>query len=165
MEDVLVPETLRVEPTDSGNFGPCACCGSETRRVWGFVHSPSGTAAAYFVQWAVGRVADHGALFDLILGDWGEGAAAADRVLVTLDYRLTETGPAFMVIDSAGRPAARSELVGRALARADVVGQPVAGQAFPVADAVLAGDERIVELLGSYRMGPAPHKPWWQLWR
>ena len=157
--------TLRVEPTDSRDFGPCACCGSETRRVWGFVRSPSGTAAAYFVQWAVGRVADHGALFDLILGAWGEGATAANRVLVTLDYRLTDTGPAFMVIDSVSRPAAKNEVVGRALARTEVVGQPVAQQAFAVADAVLAGDARVAELLGPYRMGSAPRKSWWQFWR
>jgi hypothetical protein len=157
-------KSLRVEPTEESDFGPCECCGSRTRRVWGFVHSPAGTAA-YFVQWAVGRVPDHGALFDLILGRWGDGATAADRVLVTLDYRLTDTGPAFMVVDSGGRPAAGSELVGRALVRADVVGQPVAGEAFSVADAVLAQDARVAELLGPYRMGPAPRKPWWRFWK
>jgi hypothetical protein len=138
-----VVQPLHVEPTESRDFGPCECCGSKTRRVWGFVHFPTGTAAAYFVQWAVGRVADHGALFDLILGQWGDGTSAADWVLVTLDYRLADTGPAFIVIDSGSRPAAESELVGRALARADVVGQPVAEQAFAVADAALAEDSRI----------------------
>ncbi len=148
-------QSLRVEPTESRDFGPCPCCGSQTRRVWGFVHSSAGTVAAYFVQWAVGRVHDHGALCDLILGRWGEGTTAAERVLVTLDYRLTDTGPAFMVIDSAGRPAAGSDLVGRALARAEVVGQPIAAEAFAVVDAVLAQDGRIAELLGPYRMGPA----------
>jgi hypothetical protein len=160
-----VPDSLRIEPTDGRDFGPCACCGSETRRVWGFVHTPAGTAAAYFVQWAVGRVADHGALFDIVLGRWGDGTAASDRVLVTLDYRLTDTGPAFMVIDSVGRPSADSGLAWRALARLEVVGQPIAGQAFAVADAVLGGDARIAELLGPYRMGPAPRRRWWQLWR
>jgi hypothetical protein len=120
--------------------------------------------AAYFVQWAVGRVADHGALFDLVLGRWGAGATAADRVLVTLDYRITDTGPAFMVIDSAGRPADDPSMVGRALSRAEVVGQPVAAESFTVADAVLAQDARIAEVLGPYRMGPAPRKPWWRFW-
>lgn len=157
-------ESLRVEPTGAADFGPCECCGAATRRVWGFVHRPAGTEAAYFVQWAVGRVPDHGALFDLILGRWGDGAAATDRVLVTLDYRLTDTGPAFMVVDAAGRPAADSDAGGRPLARDEVVGRPVAGRAFPVADAVLAGDARVAELLGPYRMGPAPRKPWWRFW-
>jgi hypothetical protein len=158
-------DLLRVEPTESRDFGPCDCCGAATRRVWGYVHSHGGTAAAYFVQWAVGRVADHGALFDLVLGQWGEGTTAADRVLIALDYRLTDTGPAFMVIDSDSRPAAKSELVGRALARIEVVGQPIAEQAFRVVDALLAQDPRIGELLGPYRMRPAPRKPWWRLWR
>jgi hypothetical protein len=156
--------SLSVEPTGASDFGPCDCCGSATRRVWGFAHAPDRAVAAYFVQWAVGRVADHGALFDLVLGRWGDGATAADRVLVTLDYRLTDTGPAFMVVDSAGRPADDPGLVGPALTRAEVVGQPVAGEAFPVADAVLAQDARIAEVLGPYCMGPAPRKLWWRLW-
>lgn len=153
-----------VEPTGASDFGPCECCGAASRRVWGFVHAPDRAVAAYFVQWAVGRVPDHGALFDLVLGRWGEGTSAQDRVLVTLDYRLTETGPAFMVVDCADRPANVRNMVGRALTRAEVVGRPVAGEAFPVADAVLAQDDRVIEVLGSYRMGPAPRKPWWRFW-
>jgi hypothetical protein len=157
-----VVELLRVEPTDSRDSGPCECCGANTRRVWGFVHGAAGPIAAYFVQWAVGRVAGHGANFDLILGRWGEGTAAADRSLVALEYRLTDTGPAFMVIDAAGRPAGGSELVGRTLARGEVVGRPLAQEAFRVVDAVLAQDARVAELLGPYRMGPPPRRPWWR---
>ncbi len=131
----------------------------------GICPQPDRTVAAYFVQWAVGRVPDHGALFDLILGQWGNATTAADRVLVTLDYRLNDTGPAFMVIDSAGRPAAESELIGQALARAEVIGQPVAAEAFAVADAVLAHDARIAELTRHRAAwGPTPPRPWWRLW-
>jgi hypothetical protein len=104
-------------------------------------------------------------LFDLVLGRWGDGATAADRSLVTLDYRATEEGPAFMVIDAAGRPAAESGLVDRALARSEVVGQAVAEEAFAVVDAVLVQDVRIAELLGQYQMGPPPRKSWWRFWR
>ena len=157
-------QSLSVELTEAADFGPCDCCGSATRRVWGFVHVSGRVMAAYFVQWAIGRVADHGALFDLVLGRWGEGASAADRVLVTLDYQITDSGPAFMVIDSVGRPADDPGMVGRALSRAEVVGQSVAGEAFSVADAVLAQDARIAELLGPYRMGSVSRKPWWQFW-
>jgi hypothetical protein len=157
-------ESLSVEPTGASDFGPCECCGAATRRVWGFVRAPDRAVAAYYVQWAVGRASDHGALFDLVLGQWGEGASATDRVLVTLDYRLTETGPEFMVVDSAGRPADDRKMVGRALTRAEVIGRPIAGEAFPVADAVLAQDSRIAEVLGPYHMGPAPQRPWWRFW-
>ncbi len=158
-------EPLSIEPTGASDFGPCECCGSATRRVWGLAHAPDRDVAAYFVQWAVGRVGDHGALFDLVLGRWSDGTTAADRVLVTLDYRLTDTGPAFMVIDAAGRPAAESELLERALSRAEVIGQPVAQEAFAVADAVLEQDARIAELLGQYRITPRRQRPRWMFWK
>jgi hypothetical protein len=153
-----VAKTLIVEPDEAADAGPCECCGGVTRRAWGFVCSPERAVAAYVVQWAVGRVPDHGAMFDLILGPRGEGTSPADRVLVALDYRLTDTGPAFMVVDAAGRGADNRGIVRRALSRAEVVGQPVAGEAFAVADAVLAQDGRIAELLGNYRLLP-PRKP------
>ena len=57
-------ESLQVEPTSAADFGPCDCCGAATRRVWGFVHGQAGTVAAYLIQWAVGRVPDHGARVD-----------------------------------------------------------------------------------------------------
>jgi hypothetical protein len=145
-------ESLKVEPTGEKDHGPCECCGNNSRRVWGFVHTPDATLAAYFVHWTVGRVTDHGANFDLIVGRWGEEATAADRALVALKYRLLENGPAFMVIDAQGRPAADTNLVGRVLRRDEVVGQPVAKQAFAVVDAVLAEDARVAELLGPYKL-------------
>jgi hypothetical protein len=159
-----VTESLRVEPTEATDFGPCECCGAATRRVWGFVHNPAGTRTSYFVQWAVGRVPDHGALFDLIIDEPGAGTTTADRLLVTLEYRLTDAGSEFMVVDSADRPAAKSELVTRALARSDVIGQAVAEDAFAVVDAVLAQDVRVAELLGQYQMSPPVRKSWWRFW-
>jgi hypothetical protein len=143
---------LTVEPTGQKDHGPCACCGNLSRCVWGFVHGAEGTRAAYFVHWTVGRVADHWPNFDLIIGRWGEGASAADRSLVAMEYRLLDNGPAFRVIDAEGRPAAESELVGRVLPRSEVVGQPIAGEAFALVDAVLAQDDRVAELLGPWRV-------------
>ena len=55
-------------------------------------------------------------------------------------------------------------LVGRVLRRSDVIGQPIADQAFAIVDAVLAQDTRVAELLGPWRMGPAPRRPWWKFW-
>jgi hypothetical protein len=145
-------EELSVEPSGTSDYGPCVCCGNNSRRVWGFIHTPKGTLASYFVHWTLNRVEDHGANFDLILGEWGEYATAEDRYLVSLAYRLFENGPAFMVIDGHDRPSAKSELVGHVLRRAEVVGQPIAKQAFAVVDAILAQDGRVLELLGRYRM-------------
>ncbi len=145
-------EALRVEPTGTNDFGPCECCGNNSRSVCGFIHTPQETLAAYFVHWTLNRVEDHGANFDLILGKWGEQATAKDRCLVSLAYRLCEDGPQFMVIDGHDRPAAKSELVGRVLLREEVVGKPIADLAFAAVDAILAQDKRVLELLGPYRM-------------
>ena len=141
-------EILKVEPTGANDPGPCKCCGNNSRCVWGFIHTPEYGLASYFVHWTLGRVSDHGANFDLIIGRWGDESSARDRVLVSLEYRLLESGPAFMVIDSGDRPAASSDLVGRTLTRAEVVGQQIATQAFAIVDAVLAQDKRVSELLG-----------------
>jgi hypothetical protein len=97
-------------------------------------------------------VADHGANFDLIIGKWGDQATAQDRSLVSLAYRLFESGPQFMVIDGHDRPSAKSELVGHVLPRAEVVGQPIAKVSFAAVDAILAQDRRVLELLGPYQM-------------
>lgn len=157
-------ESLRVEPTEAEDFGPCECCGAATRRVWGFIRNAAASRTTYFVQWAVGRVPDHGALFDLIVDERGPGATAVDRLLVTLEYRLTDSGPEFMVVDAAERPAAKSGLVTRALARSEVIGQAVATDAFAAVDAVLAQDIRVAELLGNHRLGPPRRKSWWRFW-
>ena len=146
---------LVVEPTGQKDFGACPCCGNVSRRVWGFVHAPDAALAAYFVHWTVGKVADHWPNFDLIIGRWGDGATAADRRLVALEYRLLDTGPSFRVIDARGRPAADSQLAGKVLRRCDVIGRKIAPIAFAVVDAVLAQDDRVSELVGPWRIvGP-----------
>jgi hypothetical protein len=144
-------EFLRVEPTGVRDFGPCDCCGNNSRSVWGLIHSAEGTIASYFVQWTLTRIADHGANFDLILGQWGEKATPLDRCLVSLAFRLFDNGPQFMVIDGRSRPAATSELVGHILRRNDVVGQPIATRAYAAVDAILAQDPRLSELRGKDR--------------
>jgi hypothetical protein len=139
---------LRIEPSGSKDFGPCNCCGGSSRRVWGYVHDSGGAAAVYFVQWTLGHVDRHGATFDLIIGKWGEGAQRSDRCSVSLEFRRTDRGPAFMVIDSGNRPVASSDLVGRSLARVEVIGTPLAEVAFSIVDAVWLQDERIAEVAG-----------------
>ena len=142
-------DALEVEASGANDTGSCECCGHQSRCVWGFVHAAEGTIAAYFVHWICGRVQEHGANFDLIIGEWGEASTARDRALVALEYRVLESGPAFMVRDSSARPVAENELVGQALRRAEVVVRPIAERAFAIADAVLARDERVAELSGA----------------
>jgi len=116
--------------------------------VWGYVHEGRRSLASYFVQWKVGQVRRHGANFDLILGKWGEGTGADDRVAVALQFRRTETGPSFMVVDAGGRPTARGGLARAALARDQVLGSPWEQEAYDVVDAVWLKDERIREIVG-----------------
>lgn len=141
--------SLTIEPTGANDTGVCECCGHMSRCVWGLVHTPKQTLACYFVHWTLNGVRDHGANFDLIVGPWSDGASARDRVLVAMEYRLLESGPAFMVIDSNHRPAATSELVGQALSRDEVIGQPIAREAFDIVDTILAQDVRVAELINS----------------
>ncbi len=140
--------TLIVEPTGQKDFGPCECCGSNSRTVWGVVHEGRRTLASYFVQWTLGQVPLHGATFDLILGKWGAGASPADRVAVSLRFRRTDTGPSFMVVDAPGRPTARGTLADSALTRDQVLGSSWEQEAYDVIDALWLKDARISEIVG-----------------
>jgi len=139
---------LIVEPTGQKDFGPCECCGGTSRTVWGLVHEGRQSLASYFVQWKLGQVPRHGANFDLILGKWGEGAGPDDRVAVALQFRRTEKGPSFMVVDAQDRPTTRGDLAGAALGRDQVLGSSWEQVAYDVVDAVWLKDERIKEIVG-----------------
>lgn len=126
-------------------YGPCECCGNISRRVWGDIEAKRETAAVYFVNWTRKRP-DHGANFDLILGKWGKGTSAEDRYAVSLEFRILQGQPQFMVIDAQDRPAGQSELVGAALSREQVIDTPLAQKVFDMVDEICAQDPRIAEL-------------------
>ena len=102
--------------------GPCACCGNDSRSVWGVVHRGEVTEAVYDVHWTVGRIRRR-VHFDLA-GKGGEGAQPSDRVGVSLEFRITEEGPSFMVINASDRRVASGGVVGRGLTREQVIGTP-----------------------------------------
>ncbi len=139
---------ITLEPTGSSDFERCECCGERSRTVWGLARRDGIADAAYFVHWTLGKVADNGAHFDLILGRWGEDATPADRYAVSLEYRRTDRGPAFTVIDAPTRPIAHNELVARALRRDEVVGTALAPHVFELLDAIWLKDRRISEVVG-----------------
>jgi hypothetical protein len=139
---------FEIAPGGSVDTGRCECCGNLSRRVWGYAAREGEAYASYFVHWTLGHVPEFGAYFDLIVGRWGEGTTSAGRCAVSLDYRLLESGPGFMVIDADKRDIAKNELVGRALKRIDVIGQPLAEHIFALCDAILAEDRRLAELIG-----------------
>jgi len=142
--------TLHIAPINTSDHR-CSCCGEASRTAWGEVRHGDSAHAVYYVHWTIGRVSDHGANFDIILGRWGEGTTSAERYAVSLAYRLFDNGPQFMVIDSADRRVAKSDLVGKGLARVDVIGSPIATEVFAICDAILAEDARVAELWGQHR--------------
>ncbi|WP_206108137.1 hypothetical protein [Paludisphaera soli] len=174
--------SLIIEPAGSKDTGVCECCGHHSRRVWGFVATPDAAVAAYYVHSTLGRVVEHGATFDVVLGAWGEGTSGADRSVVSLLYRLAEDGPGFMVVDAEGR-IDDPNVASKALRRDEVVGRPIARQVFAITDAILEQDGRVAELLGRDPIPPADavpgHRParltereasslrkrrWWEFW-
>lgn len=116
-----------------------------TQRVWGYVNQDDATIAAYFVEWTPGH-AQNPANFDLILGTWGSATDANDRKAVALDFRRSDTGPSFTVIDAKDRPVAKSSLVSEALRRDQVVGEPIAETVFAICDTVWLQDHRLTSL-------------------
>ena len=142
-------EEFTVETSGSNDHGPCECCGNRSRTVCGYLRRGGHAAAAYFVQWTLTRVHDHGANFDLVLGKWGDGTSPADRQIVAVAYRIIGGVPQFMVIDAATRTVARNtDLATTALGRDQVIGTPLASEVFAMLDAIWLGDRRIEELAG-----------------
>lgn len=137
-----------IEPDGSQDFGPCECCGDNSRTVWGLVHRDNCTEAAYFVHWSLGKVAEKGANIDLILGPWGEGTDRADRSAVSLEFRQ---GFGVRIIDASVRNIARHSMVGRGLVREDVVMTPLAQEVFEILDSIWVQDGRIAEVTGPVR--------------
>lgn len=132
-----------VEPMGAAE-GLCACCGAASRAIWGVVHLQGAeTVASYFVNWTPGAaLAAHPANMDIILGAWGEGTGAADRVGVSLLYSEGENGPGVQVIDARSRKFAKNPLLGAALGRDEVMDTPVAQSVFGIFDAVFLQDPR-----------------------
>ncbi len=135
-----------IELSGSHDFGPCDCCGTNSRTVWGYVYCDNAAEAVYYVHWSLGKVAEHGAHFDLIIWKWTEGREDAERQAVSLVY---QPGLGVVVIDAGTRKIAQEKLAGKALSRDEVIGTPLAQQAFNIFDAIWLQDGRIAEVTES----------------
>ena len=143
---------FKLEPQGESG-GLCECCGKTSKTVWGLVEAEAAPTACYYVQWTIDGVAEHGANFDLVIGAWGEGTTAKDRVVVCLEYRLLDHGPAFKIVDASTRGRDFCTLADAVLGRSDVIGTPLAGQVFAISDLILARDGRVAELRGDRKVG------------
>lgn len=127
-------QDLDLEQTGSSQ-GHCDCCGTQTQRIWGFVNSRETTVAAYYVGWTVGKP-DHGAVYDLIIGKWGDNTSEVDRTHVALDFTLIEEKPNFIVVNATNRSSDYSSVAHSGFLREEVIGTPIAEQVFAIVDAI-----------------------------
>lgn len=111
--------------------------------MWGYVHEPERTIAAYFVQWTIGS-RDHFPNLDFLIGTWGNDQIK-DRVLSS--WAFNPGANEFMIIDAAERPAAKSALCSHALSRDETLStQGVKSIATQCLDAVWLQDHRLDEI-------------------
>jgi len=137
---------LRVE-TDGESGGVCDCCGNKTRTIWGYIHEPEKTIAAYFVQWTCDKP-EHSPNFDFIIGTWGN-EEINDKKLSSWVLNAAPGGGGFIAIDGAGRQLSNNELVTEALTRMQVVNDTkLMDLTTELIDAVWLGDPRIGEIRG-----------------
>jgi hypothetical protein len=125
--------------------GICDCCGRTSKTIWGNLSANDRTLAVYYVRWTV-DAPEHNPSIDLLVGEWGDGANAQNRVLVSLLFQPSANGGAFMIVDGQGRLADSRDLCARALRRAEVVGTPLAQEVFGLVDAIWLTEPRIAEV-------------------
>ena len=82
---------LEFDANNQAELGPCPDCGKNTKRVWGYIYNADAARAAYFVEWTPAHP-QRDAVFDLILGKWGEAAGPEDRSAVSVAFRVLDTG-------------------------------------------------------------------------
>ena len=132
-----------VEASGASELVPCDACGDKSKSVSGFVRGESGKTT-YVVQWTDEKVAEHGAHFDLLM------AQDPQSLAVALEFRLTEDGPGFMVVDATERHAWNGfPSPVRRLNREEVVRAGLADIVFSIVDAIWLQDSRIRGLHGN----------------
>ena len=129
----------------SESEGICACCGNRSKTIWGDLSTDETPVAVYYVHWTVDSP-EHMPSFDFVIGRWGEGAGATDRVLVSLLFKPGHDGGSFTVIDGGERLPKYSKVCARAMQRSEVIGTPLAGNVFALLDALWLTDARMSEV-------------------
>lgn len=133
--------SFAIELGTQTDLGACACCGSRTRVVHGFVWNDEGARAVYVVRWAPGRT-EHPAIVALSIGAWGGAPASARRCFV-FEHLITDR-PGFVAIDGPSSSfAAQPGILGELLTREAALQSPLKNEAFQILDAVGVQDHRL----------------------
>ena len=82
---------LEYDEVNQSEFGPCPDCGERTKRVWGYVYRLDAAIATYFVEWTPAHP-QRDAVFDLIIGTWGDGSTPNDRQAVSVAFKVLDSG-------------------------------------------------------------------------
>src|SRR5262249_15429496 len=135
-----------IEAVGEHDTGVCPCCGNKSRSVIGLVHEDGQRVALYKVHWTIDHVPEHGAHWDIVIGDWGDGTGPEDRCNVRLEYRITDKGPGFMIVDAQTALRDMNNLSANPLRRDEVIGTELADIVFRVCDVVYLQDERVKPL-------------------
>lgn len=140
-------QNISIELGKENDTGPCDCCGQMSRTVWGYLSVDSVARAVYYVNWTLGEVKKHGAIIDLVLGEWGDDSTPAKRVAVSIVYRVGPNGAEFFSIDPDNRPHANAGLADHWIPGRHVFGNPVAADSYAFMHAILGQDPRLAELV------------------
>ncbi len=145
---------LTASPTKESEFS-CETCGLAGRRVWGEVIGQSDqTLAIYYVTWVAACPTDF-PQFDLVIGEWGDGTSSADRILISAEFNVTESGPAFRIVDA--NPDFYRSLAVRSLKREEVIGTFHADKTFELLDVIWVEDPRIHDMYQDVLNRSHPH--------
>jgi hypothetical protein len=140
-----------VEPTGAKQH-ECECCGRTSRTVWGWVHAGTAgsgdTRAAYYAGWVEGH-ADSVIHLTISLGQWGDGASAAERQAVAIDLRSFDGQPQCMIVDDAFIQDPDS--LGHHLPRDEALANPSLSEFWEITDAILEQDTRLTPALQQLR--------------
>lgn len=138
--------SLQLEAGETDRPTRCACCGSVSRTVHGFIYKEGDAYAVYYAGWSEGHP-DRGVTMAIAVGEWGEQSDASVRVSVGVEARTTASEIQFAVLDPEQSPWARTDLLGTMLTRPTALAHPMLPAIFELAEHIVTNDERVASFL------------------
>jgi hypothetical protein len=140
--------TLRLEPADEDKATRCACCGTRSRTVHGFIYRDDDAHAVYYAGWSDGHP-ECGVSIAIAVGQWGEGSSSADRTSIGIKAKPTPSSVDFTVLDPNESPWGDTPLFGKMLEREHALAHPKLKEVLQIIEHVVSNDARIRDFLYS----------------
>ena len=135
---------------DPPRTGLCDCCGGTTTRLTRWVRHEGGAFASYVAVFSDNHP-ERSVALAVILGSWGVGTSARDRVVFVMDLRGSADAPGAKVVDGSRSRFADAGGMGRVLEREEAMANPLLEDAFGVLDAAWALDVELDAYLNAAR--------------